>query len=179
MTAGRGPDGRYASQTPADRRDPVPVTCDDCGAGTTGPICRYIRPLPSGETFMGMTLYDHVPAVLCHDCGGRPEGAGHYVCAWCGRGVSYYGVTARPARYCTAACLRSARRARRHEAQELARGQACGTCGAPFTAGRQHARYCSSRCRQQAYRDRRAGQAAERAEDHSIMADYDAQLMSS
>ena len=172
----RGPDGRYGCQAPADRRDPVAVTCLDCGTATTGAIWRSVRAVPTGATYMGVVLYDHVPVLLCYSCGERPEGAGHYWCGWCGRSVSYYGYGARPARYCTAACLRSARLARRRAGRSHARKCHCGSCGQPFTASRSDARYCSPPCRQKAYRDRLAAQAAERARDITLIEDYNEHL---
>jgi len=170
----RGPDGRYGYLAPEETRSQVSVTCADCGTATTGPVCRYVRAVPSGETFMGMPLNDYMSVTLCQACGSGEEGVSHYICRWCDRPVTYTGHNW--ARYCTAGCLRSARRARRRLARELARQCRCGQCGGQFTAPRADARYCSDACRQLAYRQRRAGLAAKRAFDAAMLASYDKAL---
>lgn len=152
----RGPGGRYASRDALISHDPVGVTCQRCGTTTEGPIWHGIMTVPTGETYWGLPLNDHVPGVLCLECAGPLAVYGQTCCAWCGRSVCYGGPQSRPRRYCTVECLSASRTARRRDQRDQARQRCCNGCGQWFTAVRKDARYCSPACRQKSYRHRQA-----------------------
>ena len=174
----RGPDGRYGCQAAQKGHTPVPVTCDRCREATTGPVFRGNRSVPSGRTYHGLPLTDLVRVFYCLPCATATALLvyGTRECRWCGRSISYGGVSAQPARYCTWACETSARTERRREQRELARRCRCGNCGQMFIAPRADARFCSPACKQAAYRKRLADQAASDAYADALMADYNNQL---
>lgn len=58
-------------------------------------------------------------------------------------------------RYCSDACVASARNERRDRTHDRV-PRPCDTCGDTFTPPRSDGRYCSAACRQKAYRARRA-----------------------
>jgi hypothetical protein len=174
----RRPDGRYGCQAAQIPNTPVPVTCERCRQGTTGPVWRGNRAVPSGQTFYGLPLTDLVRAFYCLPCATATAMLiyGSRECGWCRRSVSYGGTGAQPAGYCTWWCELSARTQRRLAARRMARQRRCGHCGDAFTAPRRDAAYCSPACRQAAYRKRLVDQAAKRAYGDELMADYNNQL---
>lgn len=164
---------RYGCRSVQDGQGPVAVTCMLCGCTTTGPICRYVRAVPSSppEWWCGIRLLDYVSVVTCFDCGEIKQYLlePFYSCQRCNRTVY---SDRNNARYCCDQCQQADKIDRRRVARQLAREKSCEKCGRKYTAARADSHYCSSSCRQAAYRNRAIERAAKRAEDARVLAEY-------